>query len=91
VTWSISLIANSKAEAKLAVTRELPKAMLHQQPHARDYDVVRGAINGAIDACAEGAVSVVGSGHLNGEWQGGDIPEVRGVVVRIEVSTTKAP
>lgn len=89
MTWSISLIANSKADAKLAVTRELPKAMLHQAPHARDFDVVRGAINGAIDACADGAVTVVGHGHMNGDWVNGDMPDVRGVVVHIEVSTTK--
>lgn len=90
MTWSISVSAASKQAAKLAVTRELPKVMLSQQPHARDFDVVRGAINGAIDACVEGSVTVVGSGHLNGEWKDGDIPEVRGVVVRIEVSSSPA-
>ena len=90
MTWSISLGAPSKAAAKLAVTVALPKAMLHQQPHARDFDVVRDAINGAIDACAEGAITVTGSGHLSGDWKDGDIPELRGVNVTLSISSKAA-
>jgi hypothetical protein len=90
MTWSISISAPSKDAAKRAVTVELPKAMLHQLPHARDFDTVRSAINGAIDACAEGAITVAGSGHLIGDWKDGDIPDVRGVSIQISISSKAA-
>ena len=90
MTWSISFSAPTKAEAKLELIRKLPAAMLHQKPHARDFDTVKNAISGAVDACAEGSVTVSASGHLNGDWQDGDIPEVRGVTIRLEVSSRTA-
>lgn len=90
MTWSISVGAPTKAEAKRRVTLELPKSMLHQVPHARDFEVVLHAIHGAIDACAEGVVTVSGGGYLSGNWVEGDIPEVRGVHLNLVVSSTTA-
>lgn len=91
MTWSISVSAPNKAAAKLAVTRALGAQMLASSaPHARDFNMVQGAIHGAIDACAEGAISVTGSGYLNGNWINGDIPEVRGVNCTFNVSSIAA-
>jgi hypothetical protein len=71
MSWSFSTSAANKAAAKRAVTRELPKVMLHQEAHAHDFDTVRNAINGAIDACAEGSISVSGCGSVSYvEWDG---------------------
>jgi hypothetical protein len=90
MTWSISISAADKATAKLRATEALGKQMLAQSPHARDFPVVLAAVHGAVDACAEGQVTISGSGHLNGDWKDGDIPEVRGVVLRLEVSSRPA-
>lgn len=87
MTWSLSITAPSKAAAKVAVTIELPKAMLHQKPHARDFDVVRNAINGAIDACEEGAIGVTASGHVNTNWSE-PMPAITAVNLQLSVYST---
>jgi hypothetical protein len=91
MTWSVSISAANKAAAKRAVTRDLPKAMLHQTPHVHDFDVVRNAINGAIDACEEGTISISGSGHVNYTGDG-DATTIKGVNIQLSVnSTTPTP
>lgn len=89
MTWSISLNAPSKAAAKVAVTLELPKAM-SQRPHARDFDVVRNAINGAIDACEEGAVTVTANGHVDYSGWDADVPTLHGVTMSLSVYSKPA-
>lgn len=90
MTWSVSFTRPSKAEAKRAAVKLLADAMLGQEPHSRDYDLVLDAVRGAVDVCAEGAVTVVASGYLNGDWQGGDITQVRGVYMSLQVTSTGA-
>lgn len=88
MTWSVSFGAASKADAKLVAVDALAKALLSQQAHRRDFAAVCSAINGAIDVCAEGSVSVSASGHLSGSWENGDIPVVTGVNIQLNVYST---
>lgn len=89
MTWSISVSAPNKADAKLEVTLALAQFMVSsQKPHARDFAMAHGAIHAAIDACAEGQVSVSANGYLNGNWVDGDIPTVTGVCMNMNVYST---
>jgi hypothetical protein len=68
MTWSISFSAPNKAAAQVALTQKLPAAMLHQAPHARDFDMVKTFLSAAIEVCEEGTVSVSASGHVDTDW-----------------------
>jgi hypothetical protein len=90
MTWSLSISAASKAAAKVALTVELPKAMLHQKPHARDFDMVRNAINAAIDACEEGAISVSANGSVSASGWDNPVPAITGVHMQLNVNSSPA-
>lgn len=90
MTWSLSLSAPSKAAAKVALTVALPQAMLHQKPHARDFDMVRNAINGAIDACEEGAISISANGSVSAAGWDDAVPAISGVHMQLNVNCSPA-
>lgn len=87
MTWSVSFTAPSKEAAKRTAVKKLAEGMLGQDPHQRDFQVVLTAVHGAIDACAEGTITVSGSGHLSGNWVDGDIPDVKGLYMNLQVGS----
>jgi hypothetical protein len=86
MSWSISVIAPSKAAAKLAVTRQLGCFMLPQEPHAHDFETVLAAAKGAIEACREGTIRITGHGSLSSDTATANGEEqVLGVSMRFDV------
>lgn len=73
MSYSFTVKAATKDDAKRAVTHELAKAVVGQRCHARDVPAARAAAHAFVDALDEPgedqAVLVQGSGSLSGRWE----------------------
>lgn len=73
MSYSFTVKATTKAEAKRAVTHELAKAVTGQRCHARDVPAAQAAAHAFVDALDEPredqVVLVEGNGSLAGQWE----------------------
>jgi hypothetical protein len=96
MSYSFSVRAASKAEAKVAVAAEMAKTVNSQRCHARDMLPAVTAANAFIDQLADDDskdVAVSMNGSLTGHWSGSDVVRCEGASVSVSASlvTRAAP
>lgn len=86
MSYSFSVKASNKAEAKAKVADELDKAAQGQSCHERDKHQAQAAADAFIDLLVEDEtkdIFVSMSGSLMGSWAGSDVTRITGASVSV--------
>lgn len=95
MSYSFSIRAASKAEAKDQVAAKMAGVVESQAVHAKDRDQAVAAASAFIDVLDDDEskdVTVSMNGYLSGNWAGSDLTSFTGASVSVSVGlTVKAP
>jgi hypothetical protein len=89
MSFSFSIRAANKADAKAKCAQEMAKAVAGQACHARDLQQQLAAQHAVIDLLTDDAdkdVYVSASGSLAGQWTGTDVHRIEGAHISVSVS-----
>ncbi len=91
MSYSQSLKATDKSNAKTVVATFIDTVIASQPAHAIDKDAILSNANNAIDLIADDPdkdIVMSITGYLSGDWSEGNITRVTGVNISFNVNTT---
>lgn len=86
MSYSFTVRAPNKADAKTAVAAKLAEVAAQQMCHERDKAQAQAAADAFVDVLTDDAdkdIVVNMSGYLTGQWQGSDVTRIEGASVNV--------